>query len=95
MSPSVLDRANVAAGPVHARQVADVPQEPRWRRVTRRLTPARKISGLVAVLVLWQVGAAAGWLGGTMPSPAEVVEAARELVASGESGARITPAPPQ
>ncbi|MFI7547134.1 ABC transporter permease [Actinoplanes sp. NPDC049599] len=85
MSSSVLDRTGVAAGPVGTHQPDDdVAPEPRWRRVTRRLTPVRKVSGLLAVLVLWQVGAGAGWLGGTTPSPTEVIAAGRELIAGGE-----------
>lgn len=85
MSSSVLDRPGIAAGRVPAGEPADsVPRERRWPRVARRLTPARKISGLVAVLILWQVGASAGWLGTTTPSPTDVVTAARELIMSGE-----------
>jgi sulfonate transport system permease protein len=86
MSPSVLDRTGVSREPV----LADPPPptdglpESRGRRLVRRLTPARRATGLVAVLVLWQVGATAGWLGTTTPTPTDVLNAAKELVASGE-----------
>ncbi|MFF2556499.1 ABC transporter permease [Nocardia sp. NPDC058058] len=49
----------------------------------RLVSVARKSSGLVLVLVLWQLGAR-GWLGATTPAPTEVIEAGRELIVSGE-----------
>ena len=85
MSSSVLDRAGATE-----HTALDPPpdetydREPRWRGLTRRLTPARRVTGLVAVLIVWQVGASAGWLGTTTPSPTEVVAAGRELIGSGE-----------
>ncbi|MGW4948210.1 ABC transporter permease [Actinoplanes sp. NPDC004185] len=85
MSSSVLDRTGIAAGPVRTDQPDDAPAAPaRRRRLAHRLTPARKATGLLTVLILWQVGAGAGWLGTTTPSPADVISAARELIASGE-----------
>ncbi|GAA3933170.1 ABC transporter permease [Actinoplanes auranticolor] len=85
MSSSVLDRTGTAAAPVSIDQPDDAPPAPaRWRRAARRLTPARKATGLLTVLLLWQVGAGAGWLGTTTPSPTDVITAARELIASGE-----------
>ncbi|MFB7724871.1 ABC transporter permease [Nocardia sp. NPDC056100] len=58
--------------------------ESRARVIARRLVSvARKSSGLVLVLVLWQLGAR-GWLGATTPAPTEVIEAGRELIVSGE-----------
>ncbi|UGT43275.1 ABC transporter permease [Nocardia yamanashiensis] len=57
---------------------------PKVAAVARRVGGViRKSSGLVLVLVLWQLGAR-GWLGPTTPAPTEVLEAGRELVASGE-----------
>jgi len=50
----------------------------------RWATGVRRASGLVAVLVLWQVAASAGWLGALLPTPVQVWDAARELTASGE-----------
>jgi sulfonate transport system permease protein len=85
MSSSVLDRAGVTPDPVLTVLPDDtVAPESRLRRVTRRLTPVRRVSGLIAILILWQVGATAGWLGTTTPSPTDVVNAARELIGSGE-----------
>jgi sulfonate transport system permease protein len=86
MSSSVLDRTGLRPAPVPADPFPDddVPAESRTRRLLRRVTPARRVTGLVAVFVLWQVGANLGWLGTTTPSPTDVVNAARELIASGE-----------
>jgi sulfonate transport system permease protein len=86
MSSSLLDRTGIADDPVRIGTPPDddLPPEPRWRLVARRLTPARRITGLVAVLILWQIGASAGWLGTTTPSPTDVVTAARELAGTGE-----------
>jgi sulfonate transport system permease protein len=84
MSSSVLDRTDLAAAPpgtAAAPGRRERPPGPGWRQ---RVTPLRRLTGLVAVLVLWQVGASAGWLGSTTPSPTDVVAAARELVSSGE-----------
>ncbi|RMI34891.1 ABC transporter permease [Nocardia stercoris] len=50
------------------------------RRITRF---ARRSSGLVIVLVIWQLGAR-GWLGTTTPAPSEVLSAGWELIVSGE-----------
>jgi sulfonate transport system permease protein len=85
MSSSVLVRPGRAAAqaPLPA-DPDDLPPESRWRLAARRLTPARKVTGLVAVLILWQVGATAGWLGTTTPSPTDVVNAVRELIDTGE-----------
>lgn len=44
----------------------------------------RRVSGLIAVLLLWWVGARQGWLGSTTPAPGSVWSAALELVRSGE-----------
>src|SRR5690349_19430783 len=85
MSSSVLDRSPIAADHLGTDHLDDgTTPDPRWRRVARRVTPVRKVGGLLAVLLLWQVGTRAGWLGTTTPSPADVVNAGRELLASGE-----------
>lgn len=81
MSSSVLDRVTTARG---APPVAPATPAPPRPSIRQRLTPARRLTGLVAVLVVWQAGTAAGWLGSTTPSPAEVAAAARELIAGGE-----------
>ncbi|MEU0545751.1 ABC transporter permease [Nocardia sp. NPDC005978] len=52
-------------------------------RLRRVIGSARKASGLVLVLVLWQLGAR-GWLGPTTPAPSEVIEAGWELIRTGE-----------
>jgi sulfonate transport system permease protein len=88
MSSSVLDRPGVAA-PTDLAPDNDLAPEPRWRRITRRITPVRRIAGLIAVLLLWQIGATAGWLGTTTPSPTDVVTAARELIGSGELASHL------
>ncbi|RMI36906.1 ABC transporter permease [Streptomyces triticirhizae] len=44
----------------------------------------RRVSGLIAVLLLWWLGSGQGWLGSTTPSPGSVWSAAVELVRSGE-----------
>jgi sulfonate transport system permease protein len=86
MSSSVLDRTGVSREPVLADPppIADGRPQSSARRLLRRITPARRVTGLVAVLILWQVGATAGWLGTTTPTPTDVIEAARELVSTGE-----------
>ncbi|WP_067690049.1 ABC transporter permease [Nocardia jejuensis] len=67
-----------------AESSADLPAAPAWRSAARRVVSlARKSSGLVLVLLLWQLGAR-DWLGVTTPAPTEVIEAGRELIASGE-----------
>jgi sulfonate transport system permease protein len=83
---TVLERTGRTADPIRERPAPEpeAPAEPRWRRVARRVTPARRVTGLIAVLVLWQVGATAGWLGTTTPSPTAVIDAARELIGNGE-----------
>jgi sulfonate transport system permease protein len=83
MSSSVLDRPGVAP-PTGLAPDDDLAPDPRWRRVARRVTGVRKVTGLIAVLLLWQIGATAGWLGTTTPSPTDVVTAARELIGNGE-----------
>lgn len=84
---TVLERTGrTAADPIRPGPASEpaVPAEPRWRRLARRATPVRRVTGLIAVLVLWQVGATAGWLGTTTPSPTAVIDAARELIGNGE-----------
>lgn len=76
MSSGVLDP------PAVRRESPALPAPP--RRWTARLTPARRLSGLVAVLLFWQAAGSAGWLGTTTPSPVEVYHAAVELIRSGE-----------
>lgn len=48
------------------------------------LRRARKASGLVAVLALWEIGARAGWLGGTTPPLSDVAVRGWEMLSSGE-----------
>jgi sulfonate transport system permease protein len=82
MSSSVLDRTSIpASSPPTAPPGRVRPSRPSWRQ---RVTPLRRVTGLVAVLVFWQVGATVGWLGTTTPSPTDVILAARELIGSGE-----------
>ncbi|MCA2213156.1 ABC transporter permease [Jidongwangia harbinensis] len=83
MSSSVLVRTDVASAPAVTGTGPERhrPPGPGWRQ---RVAPLRRLTGLVAVFLLWQVGASAGWLGSTTPSPAEVVNAAGELIGSGE-----------
>ncbi|GII63811.1 sulfonate ABC transporter [Sphaerisporangium krabiense] len=53
--------------------------------VLARLTArARRLAGLAAILVLWQIGASSGWLGSTTPPPTRVWEAALDLIGTGE-----------
>lgn len=61
------------------------PVEPSaFATTARRLVHiARKSSGLVLVLLIWQLGARS-WLGVTTPAPVEVLDAGRELILSGE-----------
>ncbi len=84
MSSSVLDRHAAPPAPSPPPAAGDTVTAPAWRRVLTALTPVRRVTGLVAVLVLWQVGATFGWLGSTTPSPAEVVRAAGELIGNGD-----------
>ena len=83
---TVLERTGRTADPIRPGPAPEPgsPAEPTWRRLARRATPARRVTGLIAVLVLWQVGATAGWLGTTTPSPTAVIDAARELIGNGE-----------
>ncbi|MER6816168.1 ABC transporter permease [Spirillospora sp. NPDC000708] len=48
------------------------------------LRRARKAGGLVAVLVLWEAGARAGWLGSTTPPVSDVAARGWEMASSGE-----------
>jgi sulfonate transport system permease protein len=84
MSSSVIDRRTPPVVPAAAPRGTGPAAPPPWRRLVTAVTPARRAAGLVIVLALWQAGTAAGWLGSTTPSPAEVLTAARELIASGE-----------
>jgi sulfonate transport system permease protein len=52
--------------------------------VAGALRRLRRVSGLVAVLVCWQVGASRGLLGSTTPTPAQVLTEAARLLGSGE-----------
>jgi len=83
---TVLERTGRTADPTRHGPALEPeePAEPRWRVLARRVTPVRRVTGLIAVLVLWQVGATAGWLGTTTPSPTAVIDAARELIGNGE-----------
>jgi sulfonate transport system permease protein len=47
-------------------------------------TTARRLSGLLAVLLFWQYAATRGWVGTHLPSPAQVWDAAFELVRTGQ-----------
>ncbi|WP_110945561.1 ABC transporter permease [Streptomyces avicenniae] len=49
----------------------------------------RRVSGLVAVLLLWWLGTERGWLGATTPSPAAVWDAGVDLIRSGEYGEHL------
>ncbi|WP_072803899.1 ABC transporter permease [Rhodococcoides yunnanense] len=50
---------------------------------SRLIRLARQSSGLVVILVLWQLGAR-GWLGTTTPAPSEVLDAGWDLIETGE-----------
>ncbi|MEU2251792.1 ABC transporter permease [Nocardia xishanensis] len=63
--------------------VADPVPERSGALTRRAFGVARKSSGLVLLLILWQLGARS-WLGVTTPAPTEVLEAGWELVRSGE-----------
>ncbi|MFI6347417.1 ABC transporter permease [Streptomyces sp. NPDC050560] len=67
---------------------APPPNGPGRQKATlvRALLAARRVSGLVAVLLLWWLGTAHGWLGATTPSPAAVWHAGVELVRTGDYG---------
>jgi sulfonate transport system permease protein len=52
--------------------------------LSRFAVRARRLSGLAAILVLWQVGATRGWLGSTTPPPTGVWSAGVELIRTGE-----------
>ncbi|GAA3388488.1 ABC transporter permease [Cryptosporangium minutisporangium] len=84
MSSSVLDRRTPPAVPASASRGTSPAAPPPWRRLATALTPARRLVGLLSVLILWHVGAGSGWLGSTTPSPADVFRAADELISSGE-----------
>jgi sulfonate transport system permease protein len=87
MSSSVLDPPGLRSAPARSTppvRDAAPPRPSPWRRLALALTPARRLVGLVAVVVLWQAGATAGWLGSTTPAPVEVIRAAGELASSGE-----------
>lgn len=72
------------AGVKATRPPAAAPSTASRISVSRRLIRlARQSSGLVAILVLWQLGAR-GWLGATTPAPSEVVDAGWELISTGE-----------
>jgi len=72
---SVVDRAPVAARP---RKVASI------REVGRRETLVLGATGLVAVLVLWEVAARAGWINSLITSsPSGVATAAKDLLSAG------------
>lgn len=85
MSAGVLDQrpASLLTRSPSAAPPSPPPAPSRWRRAAQTLTPARRLTGLVAVLAFWQAGASAGWLGNTTPSPTEVYAAAVELIGSG------------
>jgi sulfonate transport system permease protein len=54
------------------------------RPAARLLRGTRRVSGLVAVLALWQLGASRGLLGSTTPSPGQVVAEGWRMLGSGE-----------
>jgi sulfonate transport system permease protein len=54
------------------------------RKAAGALRRLRRVSGLFAVLILWQLGASRGLLGSTTPTPAQVVAEAIRLLGSGE-----------
>ncbi|GGN75074.1 ABC transporter permease [Actinoplanes lobatus] len=84
MSSSVLDRRSSPVVPAAAPRGTGPTAPPPWRRIAAALTPARRLTGLIVVLALWQIGSTSGWLGSTTPTPAEVFAAAKELIGSGE-----------
>ncbi|MXQ66012.1 ABC transporter permease subunit [Actinomadura rayongensis] len=53
------------------------------------LRRARKVSGLVVVLVLWEAGARAGWLGSTTPALSQVLDRGAEMIGSGELASNL------
>ncbi|GGJ70581.1 ABC transporter permease [Streptomyces brasiliensis] len=53
-------------------------------RLSSLLRYLRRVSGLVAVVLLWWLGTGQGWLGSTTPSPSAVWNAGVELVRSGD-----------
>jgi sulfonate transport system permease protein len=69
---------------------ASVPTGRRRPRSGPLRTGLLKASGLVAVLLVWQLAAGAGWLGLLIPSPGQVVAAAVELVVSGRLQSNLT-----
>ncbi|MEV1011982.1 ABC transporter permease [Streptomyces sp. NPDC049881] len=86
--PPPVTTAPAVAAP--ARTEPRPPGPPR-RRTSRRTGAAllrrlRRVSGLIAVLLLWWLGTAQGWLGSTTPSPGAVWDAGVELIRSGEYG---------
>jgi sulfonate transport system permease protein len=54
------------------------------RKAAGALRRLRRVSGLLAVLVCWQLGASRGLLGSTTPTPAQVLTEAVRLLGSGE-----------
>ncbi|MFH5232674.1 ABC transporter permease [Antrihabitans spumae] len=77
-----LTRADTAA-PTEPTELDTAPPPQRSARAGRLVKLARQSSGLVLVVILWQLGARS-WLGITTPAPTEVLDAGWELIRTGE-----------
>ncbi|MFC0038810.1 ABC transporter permease [Actinomadura rayongensis] len=84
MSTDVLDPPRPVPRP--ARTAAPARSAAAARTALRR---ARKVSGLVVVLVLWEAGARAGWLGSTTPALSQVLDRGAEMIGSGELASNL------
>ncbi|RBQ16406.1 ABC transporter permease [Spongiactinospora rosea] len=60
------------------------PASPAVRAAGVLAVRGRRLVGLAAILVIWQVGASRGWLGANTPPPTRVWSAAVELISTGE-----------
>jgi sulfonate transport system permease protein len=85
MSVDVLDPLAGSSGPAAPSSSSVKTSAPKLApRAAGALRRLRKVSGLFAVLVLWQLGASRGLLGSTTPTPAQVLTEAIRLLQSGE-----------
>ncbi|RRQ29404.1 ABC transporter permease [Rhodococcus sp. Eu-32] len=78
-----LDRAENVRPTAEPPDSSAPPTAPRRHTARRWVKLLRQSSGLVLILVLWQLGAR-GWLGATTPAPSEVLEAGWDLIRTGE-----------